>query len=107
MQTFGRVRWLVATATAALGLAAVGPAAAADGTFERGSTVKVAIHNFAFHPAVLHVAPGTRVVFVNRDATAHDATRRGSFGTGLLRPGDSAAVRFGRRGSFSYVCSLH
>lgn len=79
------------------------PAAAA----QRPRTIEVGIRNFAYRPALLRVERGARVAFVNRDGAAHDAVRKGSFDTGLLRPGEAATVHFGRRGSFPYVCSLH
>jgi plastocyanin len=99
----------------AVGLAALACAAAsatvAQGTphpaAQRRAAVVVGIRNFAYHPFLLHVVKGARVTFENRDGAAHDAMRKGSFSTGLLRPGEAATVRFAHRGSFPYVCSLH
>lgn len=86
-------------------------ASAAQGTpspaVKRPAAIEVGIRNFAYHPVLLHVETGARVTFVNRDGAAHDAVRKGSFSTGLLRPGEAATVRFAHRGSFPYVCSLH
>lgn len=73
----------------------------------RKAPVEVSIRNFAYHPSLLRVEKGARVTFENRDGATHDAMRKGSFGTGLLRPGEAATVRFAHRGSFPYVCSLH
>ena len=70
-------------------------------------TAKVAIRGFAFHPSTLRVHRGTRVVWRNSDSVSHDVTDRGVFTTGLIGPGNSAAVRFKRRGVFSYICSIH
>jgi plastocyanin len=102
-------RWLVATGVAATALlAAVTAGAQGTPTGHRGAAgVEVEIRNFAYHPSPLRIDRGTKVTFVNRDGAAHDATRRGSFGTGLLRPGEAATVRFAHRGTFPYVCSLH
>jgi plastocyanin len=109
MKTIGRLGWLVAAGVAVTAsLAAVMAGAQGIPAAQRGAAgVEVKIRNFAFHPSPLRIEKGTRVTFVNRDGAAHDATRRGSFGTGLLRPGDEATVRFRSRGTFQYVCTLH
>jgi plastocyanin len=110
MRTIGRFKWLAATGGAALG-ALVAPVALAQGiphpAAHRKAAIEVDIRNFAYHPFLLHVEKGARVTFENRDGAAHDATRKGNFGTGLLRPGEAATVRFVHRGTFPYVCSLH
>ena len=110
MRTIGRFKWL-ATAWVAAVASLTAPAALAQGTpppaAQRSSATMVGIRNFAYHPFLLHVQKGARVTFENRDGAAHDATRKGSFGTGLLRPGEAATVRFTHRGTFPYVCSLH
>lgn len=67
----------------------------------------VTMRGFAFHPGTLRVPKGARVVFRNSDRVGHTATDRGVFDTGVVRPGHSAAVRFGRRGVFRYVCRIH
>src|SRR3954468_22581333 len=52
------------------------------------STMTVDIHDHAFDPAQLDVAPGTTVTFVNNDTEAHTATAdNGLFDTGVLEPG--------------------
>jgi len=84
--------------------AASGPAAR---TVLRAETARVEIENFAFSPRTLRIRRGTRVVFANRDRTAHTATRRGSFDTGTIPSGRKAAVRFKRRGTFKYICTIH
>jgi plastocyanin len=73
----------------------------------RAGTAQVSIRDFAFHPATLRVARGTKVVFANRDRTAHTVTRGGSFNTGRIRGGQAASVRFGSRGTFPYHCMIH
>jgi plastocyanin len=99
-----------ATAVAA-GFALAAPAAVAQGTPHsaayRKTAIEVYIRNFAYHPSLLRVEKGAEVSFENRDGATHDAMRKGSFSTGLLRPGESASVRFTHRGAFPYVCSLH
>lgn len=49
--------------------------------------VEVTIKSYAYHPAALTVASGTRITFVNQDPTAHTATATGSqkLDTGTLK----------------------
>ncbi len=103
---------LGATATAvllALALVASAPAGGrgAQRAHRHPGTVRVKISGFAFHPKTLRVRRGTRVVFANRDSTAHTATRRGSFDTGRIRPGRSIAVRLRRAGVYAFHCTIH
>lgn len=101
---------LIRAAAVAVGFALVVAASAfakPHPAAHRKAAVEVSIRNFAYHPSLLRVEKGTRVSFENRDGATHDATRKGSFSTGLLRPGESAAVRFTHGGAFSYICSLH
>ena len=62
---------------------------------------------FSFRPRKVTVRRGAKVTFTNRDSARHNAVRRGSFNTGILRRGRSAAVRFKRRGVYGYICTLH
>ena len=115
MTAIGRIGWRGWTAAlAALGLAllalawSAGSGANAAGTTATASKAKrVAIKGFAFQPKTLRVAKGTRVVFKNSDRARHNATRRGSFRTGNLKKGESASVRFNRKGTFRYHCTIH
>lgn len=70
-------------------------------------TANVGIVNFAFRPGTLNVSKGTKVVFSNTSNRAHTATRAGSFDTGRIKPGRSASVRFGQKGTFRYHCKIH
>lgn len=67
----------------------------------------VTIDNFEFMPATLRVNKGARVVFSNISGTTHTATDKGVFNTGHIRDGKSAAVRFQRKGTFRYHCTIH
>ncbi|MGE5283151.1 MAG: cupredoxin domain-containing protein [Chloroflexota bacterium] len=100
---------LVLALAGALLLASIAPATGSGSPQRvlRSKKVKVEIDNFAYHPPTLRIRRGTRVVFANRDKASHTATRRGSFDTGTIRPGHSATVRFNRRGTFKYVCTIH
>jgi len=94
---------------AALLAASLAPAAGGGSPAATASAAgaRVKIDDFAYHPRTLRISRGTKVVFVNRDSTSHTATRRGSFDTGTIRRGGRAAVRFKRRGTFKYVCTIH
>jgi plastocyanin len=72
------------------------------------STITVDIHDHAFDPAQLNVAPGTTVRFVNNDPEPHTATAdNGLFDTGVLQPGSSFEVLLGGSGTVTYHCELH
>lgn len=88
---------LVVLATALLSVAA---APARDGA-------TVGIRDFAYRPATLTVAKGTRVTFSNSDSVPHTATDKGGFDTGRIKGGKSATVRFTKKGTFSYICTIH
>jgi len=71
------------------------------------SAAKVNIRNLAFRPGTLNVGRGARVVFANGDSVAHTATRKGSFDTGRIRPGNSVGVRFRQSGVYAFHCKIH
>jgi plastocyanin len=82
------------------------PATGAHG--HHGSVVKVAIRDFFFDPALLSVAPGTTVVWVNEGAHPHTVTAfDGSFDSGVLMPGDAFALTFDGSGPVWYFCEIH
>jgi plastocyanin len=90
--------------TAIWPMSAVGDGAA---TASRRANAKVRIPSLTYMPRTLTVRKGTTVVWTNSSHTSHSATRRGSFDTGLIRPGRSASVRFDQKGTFSYFCTVH
>lgn len=67
------------------------------------------ITNYAFRPAAITVAPGTKVTFTNHDQTAHTATAQGThpFDTGTIKPGAHATVSFVKPGTYTYHCQFH
>lgn len=86
-----------------LALATLPPAAAAA-----TSTVTVDIKSFAFTPKEITVAPGTRVVWTNRDDTPHTVTATDhSFASAGLDTGDTFEHTFGAEGDFAYLCTVH
>lgn len=61
-----------------------------------------------FSPPTLTVKAGTTVTFVNKGANFHTVTAKdGSFGSGLMAPGDTYTVTFDTLGSFRYICRQH
>jgi len=71
-------------------------------------TIAVTIQQYAYQPATLIVAAGSRLTFTNRDATAHTATSTSPpFDTGTINPGHSASVTLTKPGTYSYICSFH
>ncbi len=87
-----------------LGLAAIVLAAAAP------QDTAVNIDNFAFTPAEITIAPGTTVVWTNRDDIPHTVTGADVprlFGSNPMDTGDHYTYRFDHAGRFAYFCSLH
>ncbi|RKP55694.1 cupredoxin domain-containing protein [Pararobbsia silviterrae] len=70
----------------------------------------IVIDNFSFAPAMLTVAVGTKVVWVNHDDIPHtivnDATPR-AFKSPPLDTDDTFAYTFSEAGTFKYFCSIH
>jgi plastocyanin len=71
---------------------------------------QVTINNYAFSPAKITIAPGTTVVWVNRDSDAHTVTDSAGpehFQSPGLENGDRFSFTFKKAGSYQYVCSVH
>jgi len=92
-------------ALALIGL--LGGAASADDSARASRTSTVTIPAFKFQPATVTISRGSKVRFSNTSGSAHTATRKGSFNTGRIKPGNSATVQFASRGTFAYHCSIH
>ncbi|THA77202.1 metal-binding protein [Streptomyces sp. A0642] len=70
----------------------------------------ITIKDFAFHPATLTVAPGTKVTVINKDGTTHTVTATGTkaFDTGEVKSGQTVTFRApARPGSYPYICTIH
>ena len=68
----------------------------------------VNIHDHAFDPAQLDVAPGTNVTWVNGDTEPHTVTADdGLFDSGTLNPGESYTVWLDGSGTVPYHCEIH
>jgi len=77
-----------------------------------GSTQAIiAIRDFAFVPAEIHVRPGTKVTWVNCEREAidpHSSTSDGAlWDSGLLEPGAIYSRTFDEAGQFPYHCVPH
>jgi plastocyanin len=71
---------------------------------------QVVIDNFAFRPARLTVAAGTKVTWVNRDDVPHTATSKQKprlFDSGALDTDDRFAHTFTAPGTYDYFCAVH
>jgi len=69
-----------------------------------------------FVPSAVTIPPGTTVVWVNRDNTAHTSTSDGwrksknqadEWNSFPLSPGQTFARQFDTRGTFPYYCMVH
>ena len=91
------------TLPSAVGILAFALAAAAH-----GATVRVDIVKFAFGPKEITVAPGTSVVWTNRDETPHTiAAGDKSFASKGLDTGDTFERAFDKEGDYAYLCTVH
>lgn len=81
--------------------------AAGEGTAQASRSATVSIVDFAFKPATVTIGAGSKVVFSNTSGRAHTATRKGSFSTGRIKAGKSASIRFAKRGTYAYHCTIH
>lgn len=106
-----RARWACVLVLAAAVLLLIaserGTASGATETATASGAKSVDINHFAFHPPILRVKRGARVVFANSSNVAHTATRAGSFDTNKIKPGTSKGVRFESKGTFAYHCKIH
>ena len=86
---------------------AIAAGASASGTSEVKNSV--AIRNFAFQPAMLTVAAGSKVVWTNRDEEPHVVVSAGAQfpSSPALDTDDSYTTVFAKPGTYSYFCSIH
>jgi plastocyanin len=85
-------------------------AAVAPAEKESGPVQEIAIDNFAFSPATVTIAPGTRVVWINHDDVPHTATSTSKpkrFESGTLDTDDKFAHVFTEPGTYNYFCAVH
>ena len=71
-------------------------------------TLELNIAKFAFAPKDVTVAPGTKVVWTNRDESPHTVTSDDkSFGSKGLDTDDKFEHTFNKEGDFNYICAVH
>ena len=71
-------------------------------------TVELDIAKFAFAPKEITVAPGTKIVWTNRDEAPHTVTGNDkSFASKGLDTDDKFEHTFDKEGDFSYICTVH
>ena len=70
-------------------------------------THTVIIDGMRFEPAALTVAPGDRVVWVNKDPFPHTATAAGVFDSGSIASARSWTWTARTKGEHAYLCTLH
>ena len=70
---------------------------------------KVKIVNFAFKPATLNIAQGTKVIWKNTTTTtSHTSTSdTGLWDSGVIPAGGKFRRTFKKVGTFTYHCSIH
>lgn len=70
--------------------------------------VSIEIRDYDFAPRDLTVAAGSSVTWTNCDSVPHDATDNDdSWGTGVLKEGESATILFDTPGTYEYLCTIH
>ena len=71
-------------------------------------TVDIKIDKFAYGPKEITVAPGTRIVWTNRDETPHTVTSNDkSFASKGLDTDDKFEHTFASEGDFAYIRTVH
>ena len=70
----------------------------------------VTIDNFAFAPALVMVAPGTKITWTNKDEEPHTVTSADggkTFKSDALDTDDKFSFTFDKPGTYKYFCSIH
>jgi plastocyanin len=100
---------LVAMALPLLLLAPALGAHAARSAAHAHTTMRITIQNFAFSPQTLTVAPGTIVIWTNKDRVNHTVTSdTGAWpGSGILATNQTFSRTFAKAGTYPYHCALH
>lgn len=73
-----------------------------------GDEAEVEIEDFTFQPGELTVAPGTTVVWKQRDDAPHTVTADDeSFDSGTMQDRDEFTLTFDEPGTYPYHCHVH
>lgn len=99
---------IASISSAAVVLAGLGTLASASASSAQPAIKAVAISDYSFKPATITIAPGTRVVWTQKDDDPHTVTADdGSFDSKGLGQGDTYAHVFAKAGRYPYHCSAH
>jgi plastocyanin len=70
--------------------------------------VEVKVDNFSFSPQTITVAPGTTVIWTNRDDIPHTVVSDDKvFKSKVLDTDEKFSFTFDKAGNFPYFCSVH
>ena len=101
-------RWFLACAAFALVLCAAFVPAILAAAATPSSTLDLDIAKFAFAPKEITIAPGTKIIWTNRDKTPHTVTSNDkSFASKGLDTDDKFEHTFASEGDFNYICTVH
>ncbi len=105
-------RWAVVLAAAAIPFLVLAPAVharAATAAAPVHAMVQVTMQNLAFSPKTLTVAPGTTVMWTNKDSAPHTVTSDSgsTLASGDLSQGKSYTHTFTKAGTYTYHCTIH
>jgi len=105
-------RWAVLLAAAAIPFLVLAPAVharAATAAAPVHAMVQVTMQNLAFSPKTLTVAPGTTVMWTNKDSAPHTVTSDSgsTLASGDLSQGKSYTHTFTKAGTYTYHCTIH
>ena len=96
-----------ATLVAALSVV-LGTMGVATGDPPKSKTHTVTIEAMRFQPAVLTVAAGDTIVWVNKDLVPHTATSKaGGFDSKEIQADKSWRHTIQTTGEFAYICTFH
>lgn len=87
----------------------------AEVDMEAEDTVRMDIKEFTYEKGKVRIAPGTTIVWVNKDPVKHDVklpvaqndSLDAMVKTRLVGQDKRIALRFNREGSYLYICSNH
>ncbi len=83
-------------------------AAGENKTTAAAAANQIVIENFAFKPANLTVAAGTKVTWINKDDAPHTATSTDKrFNSNALDTDEQFSFVFTDKGDYAYFCALH
>ena len=82
----------------------------AEGQAAGEGSRSITINNFKYEPATLTVAPGTVVVWTNRDDMPHTVTSPGDpkdLDSPAMDTDERFSFHFREKGSYDYYCTIH